>query len=56
MGKLSWESEKSKILRRSKISPAEKLKGLRLMNELLDKALTKKQKLLRAKLRQGKKI
>lgn len=46
-----WESQKEKILRGSKISPEKKLEALRLMNELADKVLTKRQKIVRQKLR-----
>ena len=46
-----WESEKEKRLKGTKISPAKKLEGLRLINELADKALTKAKKIIRHKLR-----
>ncbi len=46
-----WETKKEKILKGAKISLEKKLEGLRLMNELADKALTKHRKLIRQKLR-----
>ncbi len=46
-----WETKKEKFLRGLKISAAKKLEGLRLMNELADRVLTKRQKALRRKLR-----
>jgi len=48
-----WEREKEKILRGARISPIEKLKGFRLMNELADAVLTKQQKAMRQKLRES---
>ena len=47
-----WETKKEKLLRGLKISPKEKLEGIRLMNELSDKALTLKQKIARRKMRE----
>jgi hypothetical protein len=47
-----WETEKERVLRGAKISAAKKLEGIRLMNEMVDKVLSKHQKLLRRKLRQ----
>jgi len=44
-----WESKKEKILRGIKISPAKKLEALRLMNELADRVLSRRQKNLRRK-------
>jgi hypothetical protein len=49
-----WETRKERILRGMKISAAKKLEGIRLMNELADKVLSKQQKLLRRKLKEGK--
>lgn len=46
-----WPTKKENILRGAKISLEKKLEGIRLMNELADKVLTKRQKLLRLKLR-----
>ncbi len=47
-----WESKREKILKRSRISSEKKLEGIRLMNELTDAVLTRKQKVLRRKLRE----
>ncbi len=47
----SWETKKEKRLKGAKISAKSKLEGLRLMNELADKVLNKKQKILRRKLK-----
>lgn len=46
-----WQTEKERVLRGAKISPKEKLEAFRLMNELADKVLTKKQKIMRRKMR-----
>jgi len=46
-----WETYREKVLRGAKISPFKKLEGLRLMNEIADMVLTKKQKAIRRKLR-----
>ncbi len=46
-----WETKKEKILKGSRISLEKKSEGIRLMNELADKVLTKHQKLMRQKLR-----
>jgi hypothetical protein len=48
-----WETERERVFRGAKISPAKKLEGIRLMNEMADKVLTAKQKLIRRKLREG---
>lgn len=48
-----WETEKEKILKGARISPKKKLEGFRLLNELQDKILTRRQKYLRYKLRAG---
>jgi hypothetical protein len=48
-----WEQEKEKALRWARISLEKKLEGLRLMNELADRVLTKEQKAVRHKLREG---
>ena len=48
---LKWPSEKEKIMAGAKISPVKKLEGLRLMNELADKVLTDKQKIIRRNLK-----
>ena len=47
-----WETEKERILRGAKISPENKLEGFRLLNELADKALTTRQKIIRRELRE----
>jgi hypothetical protein len=47
-----WETNREKVLRGAKISAGKKLEGLRLMNELADKVLTKHQKVIRQKLRE----
>lgn len=49
--KTGWESKKDIIARGVKISATKKLEGFRLINELADKILSKKQKALRQKLR-----
>ena len=46
-----WESEKEKRLKGMKMSPLKKLEALRLMNELADRVLTKRKKIIRYKLR-----
>lgn len=46
-----WETEKEKIFKGARISIKNKLEGIRLMNELADKVLTGRQKVLRQKLR-----
>lgn len=46
-----WASKKENILKGARISSQKKLEGIRLMNELADKVLTRRQKLLRFKLR-----
>lgn len=51
--KFGWESEKEKILRRSRIDPFKKLEAIRLLNELADKVLSLKQKRIRRKLREA---
>jgi hypothetical protein len=48
-----WETQKQRIIRRAKISVEKKLEGIRLMNELADRVLSKRQKLLRRKLREN---
>jgi len=47
-----WETKKEKILRGINISSGKKLEGIRLMNELADKVLTDRQKLIRRKIRE----
>jgi hypothetical protein len=47
-----WETEKEKILRRSKIPAEKKLEGIRLMNEFVDQLLTDRQKKIRRKLKE----
>ena len=51
--KFGWETKKEKILKGARIPAIKKLEGLRLMNELADKVLTKHQKLMRQKLRES---
>ena len=46
-----WETRLEKRIRGLKISAKKKLEGLRLMNELTDKALSLKQRIARMKLR-----
>lgn len=48
-----WETEKEKILRGAKISAERKLEGIRLINELADRVLTRYQKIMRQKLRES---
>ena len=48
-----WETKKERFLKGLKISPAQKLEGLRLINELADKVMTKRQKVLRRKFRES---
>ncbi len=48
-----WATQRENILRRAKISLEKKLEGIRLMNELADKVLTKRQKIIRRKLRES---
>ena len=48
-----WVTEKEKILRGFKIAFKEKLEGIRLMNELADRVLTRNQKVMRRKLREA---
>lgn len=50
--KFGWETKKDKVERGIKISPEKKLEGLRLMNELADMVLTKRQKIARRKMRE----
>lgn len=47
-----WETKKERILRGLRISAKKKLEGFRLMNELIDKALGRRQRILRQKLRE----
>ena len=47
-----WETKKERLTRRSGISPAKKLEGIRLMNELADRVLSKTQKNARRRLRE----
>ena len=49
-----WETEREKILRGARISAEKKLEAIRLMNELADLALTKRQKMIRQKLRESR--
>ncbi len=47
-----WESEEERLLRFMKVSPKKKLEWLRQMNEFIEKASSKKDLLLRRKMRQ----
>ena len=51
--KFSWETGREKILKGARFSAEKKLEGIRLMNELADKVLTKRQKSARRKLRES---
>jgi len=46
-----WPTKRERVLRNSEISALKKLEGLRLMNELADKVLTKSQQKLRRKIK-----
>ncbi|MDP2943744.1 MAG: hypothetical protein Q8N49_00500 [Candidatus Omnitrophota bacterium] len=48
----NWESRREKILKGTKILALKKLEGLRLMNDLADRVLSKRQKIMRQKLRE----
>ena len=48
-----WETDKEKVMRGLKISPVMKLEGIRSMNESADMVLTKRQKMLRRKIREN---
>lgn len=52
--RFGWETKKEKILRGLKISASSKLEGLRMMNELADEILTRRQKMRRRKLREAR--
>lgn len=47
-----WTTQRANILRGARISLQKKLEGIRLMNELTDKVLTSRQKMMRRKLRE----
>ncbi len=49
-----WETDKDKLRRSRSISPYEKLRALREMNEFFDEALSNKQKVLRQRLREAR--
>lgn len=49
--RFAWETKKEKILRGFEISAGKKLEGIRLINELADRVLTTRQKIMRQKLR-----
>jgi len=51
--KFGWETKKEKMSRGLAILPRKKLEGIRLMNELSDRVLTKRQKAIRQKLREA---
>jgi hypothetical protein len=46
-----WETKKERALKGIQISAEKKLEGIRLMNELADKVLSRRQKTIRQKLR-----
>ncbi|MFH1245150.1 MAG: hypothetical protein V1662_01560 [Candidatus Omnitrophota bacterium] len=46
-----WQTDREKALKGMRISAEKKLEGIRLMNELMDKALSLRQKAIRRKLR-----
>lgn len=48
---LKWETKPERILRGVRMSGEKKLEGIRLMNELADKVLSRRQKTIRQKLR-----
>jgi len=48
-----WSTQKENILRGARLFPQKKLEGIRLMNELADKVLTIRQKIMRRKLRES---
>jgi len=54
--KFGWQTYRDRITRGRSMSPEKKLEGLRLMNELADKVLTKRQKLIRRKLREAQSL
>lgn len=51
--KFGWETMQAKILKGTRISAQKKLEGIRLLNELADKVLTREQKIIRRKLREN---
>jgi hypothetical protein len=52
--RFGWDTKKEKALRGFRISAEQKLEGIRLMNELADKVLSKRQKFMRRKLREAR--
>lgn len=52
--RFGWETRKEKILKGAAISAEKKLEGIRLINELADRVLTKHQKVIRHKLRESR--
>jgi len=48
-----WETRQEEILKGARISAQKKLEGIRLMNELADKVLTNRQKMMRKRLREN---
>ena len=48
-----WETKQERALRGIQISPEKKLEGIRLMNELSDKVLSRRQKTIRQRLRKS---
>ena len=48
-----WVTQRANILRGARISWQKKLEGIRLMNELADRVLTSRQKMMRRKLREN---
>jgi len=51
--KSGWVTQKESIAKGARIFPRKKLEGIRLMNELADKVLTPRQKIIRRKLREA---
>lgn len=47
-----WPTKRERALRNAEISALKKLEGLRLMNELADKVLTKNRQMTRRKLKE----
>ena len=52
--RFGWQTKKDRLLRGVKMSAKSKLEGIRLMNELADMVLSKRQKLARRKLREAR--
>jgi hypothetical protein len=50
---LKWETKQGRVLKGMRMSGEKKLEGIRLMNELADKVLSKHQKRIRQKFRKA---